>query len=201
MSTFQLQKNQTVIKVTVLTNIVKMLIERGLLTKEKGATDMEKFSKAKELDTVYQIHTNDKKTIVKILPHKITAISKSFGLRLFLEKYPDAHKIVVVNDMSKKAVQFIIHNYADTEIFNERDLMLNLIDHVDIPKHIPMSEAEKEDFFKKYNCTTKQVPKMKDSEPVSRYYNLRPGTLVKVLRPSETGGIVPFYRLVKKDMY
>lgn len=201
MSGFQLHKNPNDIKLAVLENTVKMLIERGLLTKEKGAVDLDKFIKSKEIDTVYHIHTTGKKTVVKILPYKITAISKSFGLRVFLDKYPEQHKIVIVHDMSKKAVQFIIHNYTDTEIFNEKDLMLNLVDHVDIPKHVPMSEEEKEDFFKKYNCTIKQMPKIKDSDPVCRYYNLRPGTLVKILRPSETGGIVPFYRLVKKDMY
>ena len=201
MNGFQLHKNPNDIKLTVLENTVKMLIERGLLTEEKGAADLEKFLKSKEIDTVYHIHTTGKKTVVKILPYKITAISKSFGLRVFLDKYPDQHKIVIVNDMSKKAVQFIIHNYEDTEIFNEKDLMLNLVDHVDIPKHIPLTEDEKESVFKQYNCTVKQLPKIKDSDPVSRYYNVRPGTLFKILRPSETGGVVPFYRLVKKDMY
>lgn len=73
----------------------------------------------------------------------------------------------------------------------------NILEHELVPKHIILSEEEKEELMKKYGITKpKQLPRILSTDPVIRAINAKPGDVVKIIRKSPTAGESIYYRLV-----
>lgn len=195
---YQLEKNTDEIRKTVLTNIVKMLTERGLIKKGDMDAEIEKTIKSYPDDLVYKIKTSNGIYAVIYVPQKITSINKSPGIIEFLNNFKKYPKIVVIKEISKKVAQHITTNYPTTEIFVETELMINLIDHDLVPKHEMLTSDEMSVFFEKYNCKKRNMPKLLTEDPVAKYYNMKPGDIVRIIRPSEKTGEIVSYRLVVK---
>ncbi len=201
---YQVEKNATDIKNTVLTNIVKMLTERGHLKKDSLSANIDGIINAEPVDNVYKIKTdkgdgdNEKMFYIRILPQKITAVNKASGILDFLTAHKGNKMLIIVKSMGKKAHQYIANNFPNAEIFLEEDLMINLIDHALVPKHELLEQEEEEQFYEKFNCKKRNLPRLFSTDPVARYYNMKPGHICRITRPSETSGYVVTYRLVVK---
>lgn len=197
----QVYKNKKDITNTILTNIVKMLTERGFLKKTDLEENINKLTRTISDDLSYKIKVNNEKEqtfAIKLIPQKISSVSKTSVIGEFLNSYKDNPKIVIVKDISKKANQYINQNFKNTEIFNEEELMINLIDHEIVPKHELLSKEELKDFYKKFNVKKKNMPKLNINDPVARYYNMKKNDIVRITRPSQTSGKVISYRLVRE---
>lgn len=196
---YQVEKNADDVRRTILTNIIKMLTARKLLPAADQQKNIQSVLEAVSDDMTYLVDLGNKeKVAIKIVSQKITAINRSFGINEFLIAYKNNHKIVVVKEISKKAVQYIMNNFSDTEIFLEEELMINIIDNDIIPIHELLTEEEQQTFLVDYNCKKKNMPKILNTDPVARYYNMKPGNICRILRPSEKAGLCPTYRLVIK---
>ncbi len=68
------------------------------------------------------------------------------------------------------------------------------IRHVLIPEHIKLTEKEKEELFKKYNITIRELPKILSSDPAIRHLGAKEGDVIKIIRKSPTAGESIFYR-------
>lgn len=206
MSFFQIEKNNSAITDTLLTNVIKMLTARDLIKDENGTIN--KVLAKKSDDNNYSIPldrnygTSKQKTfMVKIIPHKITGVNKSYGASEFLSTYKDYGKLLIVEDIGLKIAQQIIKNNVDTEIFKRDDLMINLIDHEIVPHHEVLSPEESANFYEIFNVTKKQMPKMLNTEPVARYYNMQPNDICRITRPSARSCSYTTYRLVTKGIH
>ena len=196
---YQIEKNTEDIRRTVLANIVKMFTERKMLNSADLEKNIDAILKLQSDDLIYSMKLNNERTLsIKIVFQKITAMNKSYGITDFLDSFQDDIKIIVVRDISKKAYMHIYNNYPNTEIFLEKNLMINLIEHVLVPKHELLAENEYEDFFEKYHCKKRNIPKLYTTDPVAKYYNMKPGNICRILRPSEKSGYVVSYRIVVK---
>ena len=74
---------------------------------------------------------------------------------------------------------------------------INLFSHELVPKHIILSDKEKEDVAKKYGIKKmNQFPKILKSDPVVRMIDAKVGDLIKIIRKNDAGKGSVYYRIV-----
>jgi len=105
--------------------------------------------------------------------------------------------IVVLANLTPQAKQKLIELNIKKPIqcFNINELMINVTEHADVPKHILIDEKEKKSLLEKYRIKESQLPKILINDPVAKFYGLRKGDVVKIIRNSENAGKYVTYRV------
>ena len=88
-----------------------------------------------------------------------------------------------------------INTQIQVEVFSLGELVVNITEHELVPKHILLSEEEKQVLLKRYKIKSSQLPKILITDPVARYLGLKRGQVVKIVRVSETAGRYITYRI------
>ncbi len=68
--------------------------------------------------------------------------------------------------------------------------------HQLVPKHLKISEKEKQELLKRYNITLKELPKIMIKDPVIKTLDVKADDVVRIIRNSPTAGEFVFYRCV-----
>jgi DNA-directed RNA polymerase subunit H len=71
--------------------------------------------------------------------------------------------------------------------------------HVLVPKHIILSEKDKEKLLEQYKITIKELPKILLTDPAIQQLKPKLGDVVKIERESATAGKAIFYRGVVNE--
>jgi DNA-directed RNA polymerase subunit H (RpoH/RPB5) len=206
------RKDVETIRKTVMTNLVKMIAERGYINKslDKNLKNIEKIKdddiysinldkniKPTNTDKAYTDKFDGSVVMVKIIHQKIQGIAKIPSVKDFLNTYKNYHKIFVFDSISDKAKSSVC-DIPNTEAFNETFLMINLVEYIDSPKYEVLSEEESKELLETYILKKKDMMKILTTDPVVEYFNLKRGDIIRIIRPSEQSGKSIAYRIVAK---
>lgn len=75
---------------------------------------------------------------------------------------------------------------------------LEIDKHELVPKHILITEREKEEVLQKYGITLRQLPRISIDDPAVKNMNGKIGDIVKIFRKSPTAGESIYYRVIVK---
>ncbi|EDW32311.1 GL10501 [Drosophila persimilis] len=106
--------------------------------------------------------------------------------------------IVVQNSITPSARQALVEmapKYV-LEQFLEAELMFNITENENVPEHVVMTPDEKQELLSRYKLRESMLMRIQVNDPVSRYFGLKPGQVVKIIRSSKTAGRYISYRIV-----
>ena len=105
--------------------------------------------------------------------------------------------IVLKGTITKSAMDSVEESWSviNVEIFKQDELQFNIMEHLYVPKHSVLSKTEKKSLLCKYRLRDHQLPKILVSDPVAKYYGVKKGHIVKIIRSSETAGKYVTYRI------
>lgn len=159
-----------------------------------------------QLDFIVKKRTSEKKVYVKYNILKLLRpvniyeyIEDLFYIENVLTKSDDL--IIVNKDEPNDTMQTTIKNVWLNDgiyisVLNIARLQFNILEHMLVPKHTVLPDAEREQFITRYNITdNKQIPTISYFSPVSLVLGIRPGDICKIERFSKTAISSDFYRV------
>jgi DNA-directed RNA polymerase subunit H (RpoH/RPB5) len=193
----------------IKTNIIKMFKNRGFIKEENMNTYIKKFILDEnddmeyvielDNDTNYNTTIKNKKVFIKIFDYKISSINKNSPIGEYISKYHDEYKFLIVEGINQKSEKVILHYKTICEIFKIAELKINIVEHVLVPKHTVLTQEESKVVLQNYNARKKDMPLISSTDPIARYYNMKPDDICKIERPSIMTCEAPFYRIVVKS--
>lgn len=113
----------------------------------------------------------------------------------------DPRIIFVTEEPPQSNVDLLLkHSYPNVEIMTYNQLQINPTKHFLVPKHELVPLDEEDAILEKYNCNRKNIskefPRILLSDPIARWYGMRPKRICKITRTSEQSGRHIHYRVV-----
>ena len=114
---------------------------------------------------------------------------------------PVLRAIIVVKinltPFAKQAIREMTQRGYKVEYFRDAELLVDITEHKLVPEHSLLSSQQKQELLSRYRLKDTQLPKIQVQDPVARYFGLKIGDVVKIVRPSETAGRYITYRIVR----
>ena len=158
-----------------------------------------------QLDLLLTHKTSDKKIYVKYHIQKklnygnvCSYVEDIFVTEEILKK--DDELIIFTkhkpNDTLVKCMKMLfINDNQFVNIYNMKQYLFNILNHINVPPHRVLSEKEKKEIYMKYNVTRdSQMPEIDRFDPVAQAIGLRPGELCEITRSSPTSITSKYYR-------
>ena len=151
-------------------------------------------------------NSDDSYTYVKYRLDKIKTARaiESFIEQIYNTQLKPMDKLILVAperiNIQGSSFETMLNNFYNqmgyyVQIISLPQLLIDIVNHRDVPYHEVISETEKKDLLEKYYIKQQNLPVILRDDAMARYLGLRPGEVVKILRPSPTSGTYTSYRI------
>lgn len=200
-------KDAEAIRITLLTNVVKMLIARKWINKIEWEQDngentdkMNQFLEHKNENNQYVITVNNgicdsNLLYIFFVFQKLSSIINTPIVMDFTKNYPLSYKILVIDDITDKTLEYL-HSMHNLEVFKKNFFTMNIMKFCAQPKFEVLTEEEEKKFVQEYKIKHKQMLWLLSTDPVAIYYGLKKKQIVRIIRPSPLTGESITYRCV-----
>jgi DNA-directed RNA polymerase subunit H (RpoH/RPB5) len=109
--------------------------------------------------------------------------------------------IIVTTDYSADSIHESIKNLWENDhiyvvVYNLKQLQINPLKHIYVPKHTRLTQDEKMEVYKKYNIEhDSQLPQISRFDPISKILLIRPGEICKIERYEKSSFNTDYYRI------
>jgi DNA-directed RNA polymerase subunit H len=112
----------------------------------------------------------------------------------------DTLLVVVKDEVNETLINTVKHIWESENIFiiliPLQRLQFNILEHVLVPAHRVLNEAEKIRIKNRYNIINDgEFPELSRFDPVAQAIGIRPGQGCEIIRPSKTAISAPYYRI------
>lgn len=191
-----------------------MLVDRGIIKERERTTidfgdrgDAALFaetiepsqSDGKKVHVVFYMHNKFTMSHVKSFFESSDLTPNSHMIFVYKDKLTTANETSLRNNYLKKKQSNEAVTFDKIEIFCIKNLLFNITKHELVPKHELLDSNEASSIYEKYSIKDNQrvikLPLlMTKIDPVSKYYDFKPGSLIKITRPSSSVGEAVSYR-------
>jgi DNA-directed RNA polymerase subunit H (RpoH/RPB5) len=181
---------------SALSTITNMLIARRWISDEpsKHLDTLIENGTNEIIDTTF-ILENNYKIAVKFYNAKLNTLKNDNEIEDFLSKYPQYHKIFIVNDIAPKAEKQIADS-NNNEVFRIMEIIRDISKHHLVPKHIMLTKEEAAKFMEEYKLKKKDMGRIYVDDPMARYLYAQKDDIIQIIRETITSGYSTYYRLV-----
>lgn len=219
LNTISLLKDDETIRITILTNIFRMICRRGYVEMEKYMIDGDplndfdnrliepKFAEKNETQTyiiqmdvpfVNESNKKDefdgKQLVVKFIPQIVADIQNNVSYLDFMKQYNRFHKLLIFNEAQDK-VFTLAEKKHNLEIFDKNSLMIDLMSYGCAPLRCNLIKYDKigEELAHIGNA---KVARILRNDPMAKYYGAKKGDVLRIIRRSINNGHEVAYRRV-----
>lgn len=193
----------------VKTTIIKIFVSRGFINLSNKDKYIEKLIENENDDLEYIINLDssknynteikNKKVYIKIFNYKISSVSEKSPIGEFIKKHDKDYKFIIVQDITSKIEETLNSYYDQIEVFKFNKLQSDITEHILVPKHEVLTKEEGENVLESYRARKRDMPLIRTNEDVAKYYNMKPGEITRIYRPSPLTCEAVAYRLVIKS--
>jgi DNA-directed RNA polymerase subunit H len=126
-------------------------------------------------------------------------IDDLFSVEEILTK-KDTLFVIVKDGVNETLINAVKHIWESDSIFviliPLKRLQFNILEHILVPPHRVLDEAEKIYIKNRYNMVNDaEFPELSRFDPVAQAIGIRPGQICEIERPSKTAISAPYYRI------
>jgi DNA-directed RNA polymerase subunit H (RpoH/RPB5) len=150
---------------------------------------------AKKIGNLYDTTIEPEDSIIVIIPENITEnLEKAIN-----ELYKSGQEFLAPYSKDKIYLQNVnLAHIRNVHIFRLEHLTKDLRTHVNVPKHICIRDKnEIDEVLTNINSNISQLPIITIKDIQAKILRLAPGDLCKIIRITETGGELTYYRVCK----
>lgn len=199
-------------KTEIIINNVLLMLKRRLV---KSSVDEKKYlidqnvkislSKNEIPDIVtvvdnytYLISATDGNTYcVRIIYQTVITTGQNSVIGSFIKDYAGnkMKRILIIKDFNPKVETFVTRR--KTQLFEEEFFMHDALQHKDQPKWEPLTKNEMARVKEEYNLTVYSTPKLRETDPMTRYFDLDTEDIIRIIRPHPISAESVTYKMVK----